>query len=546
MTTVKELRKEGKLEEALELANSNMQQEPDNIWNKRALLWVYYDYLKQINETGNIIPFYNYVEKIAAMGIDADEDIFLEQLTWQIGKMINTAVKKMEKDNHYADNYVELMVKAILPIPFHKPSKGFSFLMDCLHKYYKDRWNYKEIMDWAGLENLTEEDFVGQQYDGRTMMSLGEKVYIAYSKALLKGDVGPDSVPAFIEGILVRVKSPRREPVPYPKEELQAVIERLETLSEKYPRMIYFGYYKAKLLLLSGSDKSEIMEELLPFVRKKQDEFWAWDVMADALSDDPDKVLACYCRACLCNSPATMMVSLKEKLAAILLKRALYVQAKTEIDAIVSLKQTQNHRINDRLNGWLTSAWYASAQKLQNNKELYNQFADAANELLYGDSPEQLILVDFVNSDKKMLNFISEDNRVGFFKYERFIKTVKPGDLLHVRFSEFSKEGPSKVHTVKHAAERIEDTKFYKVIEGEIKISQDKGFGFVGDIYVHPSIVSKAGVDNYARVKVIAHRTYSTKKKALDWKVIELNGDEDWPESGDLNDGEDWVEVDFS
>jgi hypothetical protein len=522
MTTVKELRKDGKLGEALELANNNMQQEPDNIWNKRALLWVYYDYLKKVNETGDIIQFYEWIEKIAAMGIEADEDIFLEQLTWQIGKIINTAVRRMEAANHYADDYVELIVKKILAIPFNKPSKGFSFLIDSLHKYYKDRWNYKEIMDWAGIDNMTDDDFVGQQYDGRTMMSLGEKVYIAYSKALLKGDVGPDSVPAFIEGILVRVKSPRREPIPYQREELQAFITRLEALSEKYPRMIYFGYYKAKLLLLSGSDKSEIMKELLPFVSKKRDEFWAWDVMAEAVSDDADKMFACYCRASLCSSPATMTVSLKEKLAVILIERGMYNEARTEIDALLDVKQSQNHKINDRLNSWLSSEWYAGAQQLPNNHALYNQFAEQANELLYGDTPEKLILVDFVNSDKKMLNFITEEDQVGFFKYERFIKSVKPGDLLRVRFSEFSKEGPSKVQTVKATGEMLEETNFWEVISGVLKISPEKGFGFVEDNYVHPSIIKQKGFPNNTLVSAFAVRTYNTKKKELAWRVYDL------------------------
>jgi hypothetical protein len=43
---VKELRKSGKLDEALTLAKLTLQEAPDDIWAKRGLAWVHYDYIK--------------------------------------------------------------------------------------------------------------------------------------------------------------------------------------------------------------------------------------------------------------------------------------------------------------------------------------------------------------------------------------------------------------------------------------------------------------------------------------------------------------------
>jgi len=45
---IKELRQAGKLEEALQMANQALETDPDNIWNKRAIAWVYYDYIKNL------------------------------------------------------------------------------------------------------------------------------------------------------------------------------------------------------------------------------------------------------------------------------------------------------------------------------------------------------------------------------------------------------------------------------------------------------------------------------------------------------------------
>jgi|TARA_B110000908_G_C10196333_1_gene423109 protein involved in temperature-dependent protein secretion len=43
---IKELRKSGKLREALTMAQDELQADPTNIWAKRNISWVYYDELK--------------------------------------------------------------------------------------------------------------------------------------------------------------------------------------------------------------------------------------------------------------------------------------------------------------------------------------------------------------------------------------------------------------------------------------------------------------------------------------------------------------------
>ena len=44
---IKELRQAGRLEEALQLAKQAIEGDPENIWNKRAAAWVYYEFLKK-------------------------------------------------------------------------------------------------------------------------------------------------------------------------------------------------------------------------------------------------------------------------------------------------------------------------------------------------------------------------------------------------------------------------------------------------------------------------------------------------------------------
>ena len=60
---INQLRKEGKLEEALTYAQEDYNKEPDNIWNKRSLSWVYYEFAKKAAAEGNINSFLENVQK---------------------------------------------------------------------------------------------------------------------------------------------------------------------------------------------------------------------------------------------------------------------------------------------------------------------------------------------------------------------------------------------------------------------------------------------------------------------------------------------------
>ena len=85
---IKELRQAGKLEEALNLAKVELDAEPNNIWAKRNISWVYYDYLKQASSPENFDSFIRWSNEIRTLQLPVEEKILFEQLSWQIGKMI--------------------------------------------------------------------------------------------------------------------------------------------------------------------------------------------------------------------------------------------------------------------------------------------------------------------------------------------------------------------------------------------------------------------------------------------------------------------------
>ncbi len=131
---IKELRQAGKLEEALNLAKAELEAEPDNIWPKRNISWVYYDYLKLNSSPEHFDTFISWLNEIKNLQLPVEEKMLFEQLCWQIGKMAFSLLKTIPVDVHKGIRLFE----AIESFHFPKPSEGYSFLFKALHKALKE------------------------------------------------------------------------------------------------------------------------------------------------------------------------------------------------------------------------------------------------------------------------------------------------------------------------------------------------------------------------------------------------------------------------
>jgi len=85
---INELRQAGKLDEALQMAIQALETEPENIWNKRAAAWVYYDYLKKYNQPESFEAFKENLIKIKDLQLPEDEKMVFDNCAWQIGSLV--------------------------------------------------------------------------------------------------------------------------------------------------------------------------------------------------------------------------------------------------------------------------------------------------------------------------------------------------------------------------------------------------------------------------------------------------------------------------
>ena len=388
---------------------------------------------------------------------------------------------------------------AIKTMSFHKEGKWYSVMFAAFQKQMKETNRYIEFADWWDFENFIPENFEKEKgKDGKEIMALAEQAYIAYSKNLL---------PKYENGQAV-----------FNKDKVAEFLPKLDFIIDNYPQYQYPSYFKAKLLLSLG-DRENMLSALIPFAKKKRNDFWVWQIFSEAYNSDAEKVFACYCRALICKSPEMMLVGLRQKMAKIFIDKQLFNEAKVEIDIIIKTKTLEIDSIPSTISNWIMQEWYKDAAIKKSNAEYYKKYAPIAEALLFSDVQEEIIIVEYVNQDKKFLNFIASETKFGFFKYDRFFRNVSVGDILKVRFQEGSTKG-FQLYTGEIIQDDSFKSQFFKKVEGKIKINDGKVFGFLGDIFINPTIIEKFRLTDGSHFSGNAIKSFNKEKNLWNWKLV--------------------------
>ncbi|HRO09007.1 MAG TPA: hypothetical protein PK047_09075 [Saprospiraceae bacterium] len=495
-----ELCKSDRLDEALQIVSVNLESDPDNIWNKRAAAWVYYYYLKKNAQPDSFEAFKENLIKIKDLQLPEDEKMIFDNCAWQIGSL----VFGLQKTEHVDYAKINELFEIIKNFHFTSPSEAYSFIYKAFHKGYQNWSSYLTFADWWNLENLRSEDFLKEEFKGKKMMSIAEQAYIAYSKKLLEGEhLDPFGQQRVID-----------------QDKIQSFLPILDALIKKYPDYQYPPYFKAKLLLALGSDEN-VLSAFLPFAKQKRNDFWVWELMAEIFFEDKDIQFACYCKALSLNTPEDFLVKLRQTFADKLIERKMYNEAKTEIQKIVATRERKEWKIPNQIVQWMKQDWYQNAIERNNNSILYNQYKKQAEEILFQEIQEEIVVIEFVNENRHMLNFIKDKRKYGFFKYENQLTKPKIGDVLKVRFNGDGQNGFYKILTAK-IADSNETSDAIKDFEGTIKVISPQNFGFIEDIFVEPKIIKERKLADGQSVKGRAILSFNKKKKEWGWKAIEI------------------------
>ncbi|GIV32191.1 MAG: hypothetical protein KatS3mg030_493 [Saprospiraceae bacterium] len=471
------------------------------LWAKRALAWVLYDYLKLNSAAAQFDTFINYLRELAALQLPEDEKMVFDNVAWQVGKILFD-IHRQEKVDFQKINAIFELVKTF---HFTKPFEAYSFLYKAFHKNYQEWSRYLEFADWWGFENFRPEDFLKEEMpNGKAVMSIVEQAYIAYSKKLLEGEPSEDA--------------PFRSHLN--RDKVNAFMPALDKVIELHPEYLYPPYFKAKLLLAMGSGDNAL-DAFLPFARAKHTEFWVWDVLSDIFPADPQKQMACLCKALTCRTSDEFLIKVRTKLAGLLISSKQYPEARTEIEHILATAQKMGWNAPAKVIDWSNSTWYKETKALSHNHQLYASFAAKAEEILFADIPTEVAVVELVNSDKKILNFVINKARYGFLKYDQFLEKVEIGDCIEVRLDSRSKEGFFKAFTLKKTNKEPDGT-VLRSFTSILTIPPNRDFGFADDIFIGPHFTKKLKLSNGDAVSGKAVISFNPKRNEWGWKAVNV------------------------
>jgi tetratricopeptide (TPR) repeat protein len=152
---------------------------------------------------------------------------------------------------------------------------------------------------------------------------------------------------------------------------------------ERFPNQEWFPYYYGKLLLKTDQP-SAAREHIVSVVRRKRNEFWAWDNLADTYGEGhEEEKIDCLCRALTCRvQDRSFLVNVHTSLVPLLRKTGLYREARTELDLAIQIRSQKQWSLRS-LCGYLAEDWYQQTEPLPSNEALYSKRGPRADLLLY-------------------------------------------------------------------------------------------------------------------------------------------------------------------
>ncbi len=538
---IKALRKGGQLDGALKLGQETLAQSPNDVWLKREVAWVYYEYIKKI-----------------ALNLAA-------------------VFEKKQRPDLSAITQLHGYCQEFAKLNLEKPDMALTNINLQLSKIGKHLDFYVPYLVWAGTGSFSPDDHVPFQTEQGVSPSKVTKI-VREAAAWCNSEQRAKEHGSFI---------------------LTLVDYGLNNHQEDAKQRIWLFYDRAKLHLRLNNPEAAAadMREVL---KTKKKEFWAWGRMAmvqERLS--PKLAIACLCQAMLCRPDPKFTGRLHMRLGKLLLAQNETSLAVAEYLAAADIYGKEGWAFPDDLDGALQAPWFDPSTVNPDRITFYQSHAEPALSLLYekvhetratflaeftpktGGKSRALVSVltpsgpvqQLVAKPKNLQSTlttgqplvlqegtrdgmtdtldvaISQDGRAwdclktatGIIENLNregtrggiFIDKHTKAILMETSSSTALKEGDSvQVMVTKNpvkedrweawSPQRLEHVPEHPDItlrEGDLKVHQ-KGFAFVGDAFIPPPLVDKA-LDQQP-VKVLCINDFNKAKGTYGWKAVKV------------------------
>jgi len=531
--TITALCQAGDLASAYQQAKAALAERPDSAFAQADMHFVALSCIKKAVGQADVVGTTRWLQKLAVLALPAHAGRD-EQVCWEIRKLLATIAKRQYPPYaEIAELLRALPALSLAPVA----SLGRSLLLQTALKFKEQL--PAEWWAWWNFELLRPEDYVKELFTpadtGKPMRlpALAETAYGAYAKSLIKRLAPTDNmVGAFGQSIQAQMQAATRL-------EAQALLPRLEELSTSHADYSWLGYYRAKLLVALG-DTAGAIPTLLPLVRKKSGEYWAWQLLAETLRPtDSPAALACYYRATQCNSEEMYLGRVRETLAGLLHDAGHFGLAQEQLRRLAQAKQSEGKQPPYAAKQLMAQPWFANVYPI--DKALHASLLAAAETAAYGDLPwKSVVLQEFVaaTAEKPARVRLLPGGRkarsltVRLKKYPWLAKQAL-GAPLRVRCEPVN--GFEQVVQVAIRPEgelwdtrpdpRPEPSTNTRKFEGILRV-RDAGFGFVNDVFVPARLISQHNWTQGQHLRGTAVSQFDQKKAKDGWVLREAQAGE--------------------
>lgn len=459
LSSVTEMCRQGDVEGAFKAAKEDWMASPTDVWNQRKMGWVLYYLIKDDVVGHRTEALHDHVEVLCALEAITPQDdaVLWDCCLWKLAAYVKSLTVGMEGEATWL--FSQMHHCQFLP------SKAYSCFLHA-HLHLTAWGGLTDFVEWWNLANLMPEDFVPYAIPGgRTLMSLAEQAHITYAKALLRrGD----------------------------RERMSQFLPVLERLASEHSEMAYPGYYCGKLLMAMGENRERVLDALLPFVRERKREFWAWQLLAEVYVDEPSMRLACLLRAVHCKTQETFLGRVRQELASLYVASGDVARAKHHLDCVAVCYCQQRWHLPAEAQDMLR---YVSARTRETDGSDSIDYRPMTDALLLRGCPESLAVVTWVDAKAHRAALVYGFKKRAAMGLKSIDGRVEEGTLLRVReYPEGDKHSGVCTAAVVQDDEFSEQS-YLKRLRGVLKVPEGKTFGFMKshgiNCFVKPELLSR-------------------------------------------------------
>lgn len=501
MMTIKEiteLRKSGEVEKAYDACKEILAANPEDRYGRVAMAYCVKALGERAAKAGDAEGLVRMIDEYGALRLEEIEEAEMNnKVAWDVRALL----LGMKERGRFELDKIDALFDALTGIAFVKPHRYYSVLLDSMLRVKDAQGNpwatLAEVIDWWGLENLLPEDYQKIRLNnGEMMQSLAERAYsTAVKSLLLSAENGLASA-----------------------EDLTHFIYELDMLLETHPEFQYTLYQKTLLLKALGR-MEEAVTTAREFVKRHQNEYWAWSMLGDIVDEDSLR-LSCYCRALLCRAEPGFLTKVRQKAGIMMYQLGEYPAAKREFEDVLALHETKGWHVPPKIAEFAREPWFASTQAYDTNVPYYRAHLGETESFLFGGAPETAILVSKFNPQKQTVSYVTEDRKRGFFSTKKLRERFSDNQVYQVRFAdEPDGKTASKVMTIRKVDDASAyENKLFRRIRSVNNMRPGQSFTFVDDIYVDGNLLRGVAPGEMADITAVLY--YNIKKESWGWRAV--------------------------